>query len=347
MSVKQTTDLLTLTDNFYIRNGLDTGDQLTCYEFVRKAFPGKNVEEPACQGYCSLTFLVGDDIVIQFRPDKYRLNLMTTHAAREIYGKFCPRIDYVTSLPKSGLLVYSMSRLPGVSFKDFRASNSFLAINTETRAILCKDFAAFLAVGWHRKELISLPRGIVGSSLLSRLELLCKDLPIRFQPLAKRIRKNMQFIESMPWVLTHGDIIPSNIMINPLTRHLTGLVDWAEAEPLPFGTCFYGLEEILGEIAPTGFHYHADATYLRKVFWIELVTLIPELKQDELMRRVRLARDLGVLLWHGIAWDDGAIDRVVMEERDEDADEIRRLDAFLETDVGVQIVPEPEHLSKL
>lgn len=347
MSVKQTSDLLTLVDNFYIRNGLDQGDQLTCYEFVKNAFPGKNIEEPACQGYCSLTFLVGDDIVIQFRPDKYRLNLMTTHAAREIYGEFCPRITYVTSLPKSGLLVYSMNRLPGVSFKDFRASNTSLATNTETRAILCKDFAAFLAVGWHRRGCISLPRGIVGSSLLSRLELLCKDLPIRFQPLAKRIRKDMRFIEAMPWVLTHGDIIPSNIMINPLTQHLTGLVDWAEAEPLPFGTCFYGLEEILGEITPTGFHYHANVTYLRKVFWTEIVTLIPELKQDELMRTVRLARDLGVLLWHGIAWDDGAINRVVMEERDEDADEIRRLDAFLDTDARVQITSEPEHSSKL
>ncbi|KAF7930804.1 hypothetical protein BELL_0149g00010 [Botrytis elliptica] len=347
MSVKQTADLLTLVDNFYIRNGLDQGDQLTSYEFVKNAFPGKNIEEPACQGYCSLTFLVGDDIVIQFRPDKYRLNLMTTHAAREIYGKFCPRITYVTSLPKSGLLVYSMNRLPGVSFKDFRASNRSLAINTDTRAILCRDFAAFLAVGWHRKDCVSLPRGIVGSSLLSRLELLCKNLPIRFQPLAKRIRRDMRFVESMPWVLTHGDIIPSNIMINPLTHHLTGLVDWAEAEPLPFGTCFYGLEEILGELTPIGFRYHADATYLRNIFWIELVTLIPELKQDEVMRTVQLARDLGVLLWHGIAWDDGAINRVVMEERDEDADEIRRLDAFLDTDVRVQITSEPECSSKL
>ncbi|KAF5873832.1 uncharacterized protein Bfra_005299 [Botrytis fragariae] len=347
MSVKQTTDPLTLVNNFYIRNGLDQGDQLTCYEFVKNAFPGKSIDEPACQGYCSLTFLVGDDIVIQFRPGKYRLNLMTTHAAREIYGILCPRITYVTSLPKSGLLVYSMNRLHGVSFKDFRASNTSLATNTETRAILCKDFAAFLAVGWHRKDCVSLPRGIVGSSLLSRLELLCKDLPIRFQLLAKRIRKDMRFIESMPWVLTHGDIIPSNIMINPLTRHLTGLVDWVEAEPLPFGTCFYGLEEILGEITPIGFHYHADATFLRKVFWAEIVNLIPDLKQDELMRTVRLARDLGVLLWHGIAWDDGAINRVVMEERDEDADEIRILDAFLDTDVTDQITSEPEHSPKL
>ncbi|KAM0162699.1 hypothetical protein ACHAPG_001726 [Botrytis cinerea] len=347
MSVKQATDLPTPVGDFYMRNGLSQGDQLICYEFVKNAFPGENIEEPACQGYCSLTFLVGDDIVVQFRPVKYRLNLMTTQAAREVYGMFCPRIAYVTSLPKSGLLVYSMNRLPGVSYKDFRASNTSLATSTETRAVLCKDFAAFLAVGWHRKDCMSLLRGVVGLSMLSRLELLCKDLPNRFQPLAKRIRKDMQFIESIPWVLTHGDIIPNNIIIDPLTHHLAGLVDWAEAEPLPFGTCFYGLEEILGEITPTGFHYHADASYLRRLFWIELITLIPELKQDELMRTVKISRDLGVLLWHGIAWDDGAINRVVMEERDEDADEIKRLDAFLDTDVRDDITTEPKHSSRL
>ncbi|EDN97681.1 hypothetical protein SS1G_12535 [Sclerotinia sclerotiorum 1980 UF-70] len=120
------------------------------------------------------------------------------------------------------------------------------------------------------------------------------------------------------------------MIIDSLTQHLVGLVDWAEAEPLPFGTCFYGLEEILGEITPIGFNYHPHATYLRGVFWTELTIRIPELRNDSLMKRVRLARDLGVILWHGIAWDDGAINRVVVDGRKEDVDEIRRLDAFLD-----------------
>lgn len=351
MSVKHTKNLLTPVDDFYIRNGLDQEDRFACCDFVKNAFPGKNIEEPACQGYCSLTFFVGDDIIVQFRPRQYKLNLLVTHAAREIYRKFCPRITYVTTLPKSGLLVYSMNRLPGVSYRDFRTSNTSLANSTTVRALLCKDFAAFLAAGWHRKDCISLPLGVVGSSLLPRLKLLCNDLPRRFQPTAKRILKDIQHVETLPWILTHGDIIPSNIIINPLTCHLSGLVDWAEAEPLPFGTCFYGLEAILGEIAPAGFQYHRDATDLRKAFWAELTTQIPELKRDELMRAVRLARDLGVLLWHGIAWDDGAINRVVVDEREGDVDEIKRLDAFLDVDgeisIGIQAASGLANPSKL
>ncbi|CAD6456523.1 3d533ba3-a691-4b94-8c45-bc9a493a8517-CDS [Sclerotinia trifoliorum] len=351
MSVKQGTDLLTPVNDFYIRNGLDQEDKLICHGFVRNAFPGKNIEEPACQGYCSLTFFVGDDIIVQFRPSQYKLNLLITHAARQIYGTFCPRTTYVTTLAKSGLLVYSMNRLSGVSYRDFRASNTALANSTTARATLCKDLAGFLAIGWHRRDFISLPFGIVGSSLTCRLQLLCRNLPSRFQPTANRILKNIQHIESLPWILSHGDILPSNMIINPLTQHLVGLVDWAEAEPLPFGTCFYGLEEILGEITPIGFHYHSDATDLREVFWTELTIRIPELKSDSLMKRVRLARDLGVLLWHGIAWDDGAINRVVVDGRKDDVDEIRRLDAFLDAagdaDLTIKATTGPENPSKL
>ncbi|KAI9646081.1 hypothetical protein NHQ30_005520 [Ciborinia camelliae] len=333
MSVKQAIDALSPIDNFYTRNGLDKEDRQTCYEFVKDAFPGKDIEEPACQGYCSLTFFVGVDTIVQFRPRQYKLNLLITHAAREVYGRLAPRTTYVTTLLKSGLLVYSMNRLPGVSYKDYRTSNASLANGTAARAILCKDLAAFLAIGWYRKNYTSLPVGVVGSSLRSRLELLCKDLPMRFQPTAKRILQNIPQIETLPWVLTHGDIVPSNMIINPHTHHLIGLVDWAEAEPLPFGICFYGLEEILGEVSSNGFHYHPQATYLRKIFWTELTTRIPELKRDHLMKGVRLARDLGILLWHGIAWDDGAINRVVREGRDDDDDEIKRLDAFFDVEV--------------
>lgn len=330
MSVKQAPSPLTTIDNFYNRNGLDEEDRNICYEFIRNAFPKKNIEEPACQGFCSLTFFMGDDIIVQFRPHQYKLNLLITHAAQEVYGIFAPRTTHLTTLPKSGLLVYSMSRIPGISYQDFQLSNPPPIESTAARENLCKDFAAFLATGWQRKDCTSLGLGVVGSSLLPRLELLCKDLPVRFQPTARRILKNMQQIETLPWVLTHGDITTSNIIINPLTHHLTGLVDWAEAESLPFGIGLYGLEEILGEITPIGFQYHPNATYLQNVFWTELTTRIPVLKQDHMAKAVRLVRDLGIFLWHGIAWDDGAINRVVVDGKEEDRDEIMRLDAFLE-----------------
>lgn len=115
-------------------------------------------------------------------------------------------------------------------------------------------------------------------------------------------------------------------MLDSVTGRLLGLVDWAESEYLPFGVYLYGLEEILGELTSSGFVYHNDSGFLRSLYWNELEKHIPDLR-GETKETVLMARDLGILLWYGIAFDDGAVDRVVQEERD--VSEIQKLDAFL------------------
>jgi hypothetical protein len=53
--------------------------------------------------------------------------------------------------------------------------------------------------------------------------------------------------------------------------------------------------------------------------------LVPEVETR--LEDVRVTRDMGVLLWYGYAWDDGAIDRVVNEA--DDAVEVVCLRSFL------------------
>jgi len=330
MSTEQTAPPTT-TDDFFHRAGLAPPDRLDCYAFVEQLYPGRHISPVTCQGYCSMTLFVGDDIIVQFRPSQYRLDLRITEAATEIYSSFAPETKYVATLPGSGLLVYNMTRIGGISLQDFRESASLSTRSTAHRAILCKDFAALLSRSWRRKRdtNTSLPLGVVGKSLLPRLTLLSTTLPLRFRPTARTLLDRLPQIEALPWVLTHGDIVPSNLMVDASSGHLTGLVDWAEAEYLPFGVCLHGLEEILGEMTTAGFEYYADADELRGVFWAELGRFVPELRGEGApLEAVNLARDLGVLLWHGIAFDNGAIDRVVEEGRD--VGEVCRLDAFLD-----------------
>jgi hypothetical protein len=118
-------------------------------------------------------------------------------------------------------------------------------------------------------------------------------------------------------------------MVSPYSGKLIGLLDWAEAEWLPFGVGMYGLEELLGEENKEGkFVYYPEAKQLRNLFWKELLLLIPELSRDsKTAALVKKAQRLGILLWHGIAFDDGKLDRVVEEGRDDQ--EIQRLDEFL------------------
>ncbi|AEO57668.1 hypothetical protein MYCTH_2304104 [Thermothelomyces thermophilus ATCC 42464] len=136
----------------------------------------------------------------------------------------------------------------------------------------------------------------------------------------------------LPWALTHGDLVGGgNLLVSAggggggddegekeeagydedkddgqeapeLT--LTGLVDWAEGEWLPFGVGLYGLEEVLGrtvtdeETGSRRFEYFSDAERLRAAFWDELVREVPALAPGtELRERVEKARLLGLLLW--------------------------------------------------
>ncbi|TVY67511.1 hypothetical protein LSUE1_G005813, partial [Lachnellula suecica] len=286
-------------DAFFTRNGLSSADQTACYTLVSRLYPNEPIVPASSQGYCSLTLFVGPSTVIQFRPPTYRLDLTTTSRVSAIHTSYAPKTSHIAILQNSGLEVYSMSRVPGISLQDIRAQSPALAREPLYLENLCTTFAAFLARSWHHPPLsaTSIPLGKVGRSLESRLQLLATSLPTRFKPLARSLLGNIEDITSLPWVLTHGDLMPGNMMLSPSSGHLSGFVDWAEAEFLPFGVCLYGLEEILGEMTSEGFRYHEQAERLRAEFWAELERRVGG--GSGVLCRVRIARDLGVLLWWG------------------------------------------------
>ena len=103
-------------EDFFHRAGLDAKDRLECLALVERLFPGRSIAPATCQGYCSMTLFVSDDTVVQFRPQIYRLDSNISEAAREIYGSFAPVTKYIATLPRSGLMLYSMDRIEGVSY---------------------------------------------------------------------------------------------------------------------------------------------------------------------------------------------------------------------------------------
>jgi serine/threonine protein kinase len=312
-------------DNFFIRCALDPRARLDCHVFAEKLFPGRPITPTHTQGYCSYTVSI-DEYVVQFRPPKYKLDLNVASAAKIVFGSYAPSTNYNGTVSPHGLLVYIMKRMPGISYKELTLEAPNLAAKIRKR--LCEDFAIFLAKAWHQRAEISLPSGTIGSSIKQRLERLRNELPPRFRPVAGHVISQYHLIEALPMVLAHGDIVPSNILLDPTNGQLFGLVDWAEAEMLPFGICLYGLEEILGHMTPDNrFVFYADADQSRTAFWERLQAEIPLLEDKKIFEAVLLARDLGILLWHGFAFDDGAINRVVEEVRD--CQEICYLDTLL------------------
>jgi hypothetical protein len=294
-----------------------------------------------------------DGFIVQLRPAPHALDLDIVRTASTTYSALAPVIRALDLVLPGRIHAYGMQKLPGTLLSRLlpreRTLNPWTYAKLER---LITSFARMNAQGWQSSpkltptmrasragpSMYSTPNMLskcpskVGSTIVHRLEKLAAELPDA--DLRERADETLRAVQRMtdyPVVLNHGDLIPSNILIDMKTWEITGLVDWAEAEYLPFGTCFYGLEHVLGYLtSPSAditltFVYFNDAARLRELFWMRLFDAVPELHDRE--KEVKAMRDLGVLLWHGIAWDDGAINRVV-KERD-DAEELAKLRAFL------------------
>ncbi|KAI4686686.1 hypothetical protein J4E81_008346 [Alternaria sp. BMP 2799] len=292
-------------------------------------------------------------LIVQLRPPQHALDLNVVRAASTAHPALAPTIeDLDLTLPRA-ICAYEMRKVDGTPLSRLQQHGHSLDDSAGQRLErLITSFANLIAQSWHslhkvhehtrtvradspmdeRPSMLAHCRGKVGSTMISRLKRLASELPDAY--LRERARETMRAIQRMedyPVVLNHGDLIPSNILVDQNTWEITGLVDWAEAEYLPFGTCLYGLEHLLGTISldpaksVPKWTYFNGATQLRELFWSRFFDAIPE--SEARLDDIRVMRDVGVLLWHGIAWDDGAIDRVVNDV--DDVEELVKLRAFL------------------
>lgn len=355
-----------------MRIGLQETDETKCTEAVKRRFGHHRVEEFEYQGYCSFTLLVScpvhsrtigarplsDDhelaTLVQFRPVQHALDIDVACEASRLYSPLAPKVRALDLILPGKLRAYEAGRLPGTPLS-YLLPHMLITENDQKvkQETLITSFAHVVAQAWpsmtvkerrdsvqradsplaEKQSMLSLCTGKVGSRIAQKLDKLARELPDQWLREYARITLDKCYaLDGYPVVLNHGDLIPSNILVDEQTWKITGLVDWAEAEHLPFGTCLYGLEHLLGFVQsalPSSsqpvFVYQKDATCLRQLFWTMLISAVPELegKREE----VQVMRDMGVLLWHGYAWDEGAIDRVVDEVND--GEELAKLRAFL------------------
>jgi len=331
---------------------LTTCDTAICLAFATMRYPNHRLRPLERQGACSYTLLAepststddGEVMILQFRLPQHALSLALAHAAQQVYAPLAPRTKGLGWVgPLQGL---AMEKLPGDRWGDLRPCGRELGGGEklmEGFRRLMDGFAGVFGQNWKATATaLGVEEGVVaggkvGASILARLGRLARELPSR--ALRSRAREvegavHRAGLEGLPMVLTHGDLLPANVLVDGRTWGITGLVDWAEAEWLPFGIGLYGLEHLLGFLDGEGrgprrprFVYYDRADELRDVFWARLEALVGELKGEEMRQKALLARDVGVLLWRGFAWDDGSIDRVV--NWGDDAEEMACLEAFL------------------
>lgn len=349
---------------FFSRHGLDIADWTKCRQFVEAQYPGHIINSDVSQGGCSWTVLAvprpgcsqqdgetprpavqDEQMVVQIRPQCYALSIQTAALAKQWYGELVPSVTEIGRLEggsqNTGLLAYRLSYIPGKRFDDLQAVQLNLLDpgSISKYRLLLDSFADFHACAWRQGVLRRQCGdqlhciGKVGSSILQRLRKLEDELPsCHLRSKAARARAGVEagLLDRLPIVFTHGDLLPSNILVDTQTWHINGFIDWTESEYLPFGMSLYGFEHLLGRLISWGsFCYIKAAEGLRQFLWRQLTRCIPDLRRWDIREAVELARVVGILLWRGFAWDDGRIDRVVDPVRDDE--ELAYLEAFLST----------------
>lgn len=114
-----------------------------------------------------------------------------------------------------------------------------------------------------------------------------------------------------------------NFLVDPSAGHLTGVIDWAEAQISPFGISLWGLENVLGYMNSQGWHYHTDHRSLRDLFWQIFEENVGGLS-DEDRQSIRVARMADLFFRYGFSWD-GDNNRQPVEEG---TPSFKYLDAF-------------------
>ncbi|KAJ5536551.1 Protein kinase-like protein [Penicillium frequentans] len=201
------------TDRFFEKFGPISQD--VCDNEAANISGEGTIKPTPMQGSQSFTVQVVSDaksLIVQFRDPKspIDLNLMTT--ACETYGRLVP--DFL------------LARTALHNAQNF----GFLSQTVQ-------DVAVFFASAWHNRpaSILAFNSPLIQNDYLSRLEQISNQLPVSFSPLLDKLKSQLPslFTDDYPMVINHWDLLENNIHVDIQTGHLTGIVDWRDAEVGP------------------------------------------------------------------------------------------------------------------
>lgn len=171
------------------------------------------------------------------------------------------------------------------------------------------------------------------------LQRLLTALPTRFHPIIRHSINLLPSILSLLTVLLHKDFGVCNIMVDEVSNHLVGIIDWAEAEIGPFGLNLYTLQWLMGQFhLHNGWGRYKDYDSLQKNFWYTLCEKVGDLN-GETIRVIKSAMVVGLLLSHSFTsrLANMPAPEPIREDDEDWTRSILRLDGWL-TDPATNIV---------
>ncbi|UKZ68213.1 uncharacterized protein TrAtP1_009248 [Trichoderma atroviride] len=269
-----------------------------------KAIPVEGQGNYSYSIYASLD----QEYVVQFRLKSLELKDETSVLARKIFGQLAPSVSFKGKMGeetsgKEPLYAYVLERMKGVTQIDFILASGFPKNSQETftsRENLIVGVAKFFALSWNAPQQVDpVYRDQLQKTYTTELTMLQTALPDLFQPIIKECIESIDNIFSLPMVLLHQDFSSCNIMVDEKTCHLTGVIDWAEAEVAPFGLNLYTVQGLAGHFhLRDGWSRYDDFDHLQSVFWSTFHEEVGDLSEETLCT-IKLARTTGLLLSRG------------------------------------------------
>jgi hypothetical protein len=160
--------------------------------------------------------------------------------------------------------------------------------------------SSFLALSWKAPQEVDPGyRENLRRTYTKELRLLLDSLPPRFHPFVQKCLGSIDAILSLPMVLLHRDFSTCNIMVDEVSCHLTGVIDWAEVEICLFGQNLHSLQALTGTLhLRNGWGWYEDYEALQDTFWGTFRDEVGDLSA-ETMKAIETARIMGLLLSRG------------------------------------------------
>lgn len=108
-------------------------------------------------------------------------------------------------------------------------------------------------------------------------------------------------------VLTHRDLSLTNLLVDPETWNLTGIIDWSTATILPFGLELDILHLLTGYMDRSGWHFYSIRAQIHEVFWVEFgkaAGVDNGFVQNDLRPDVEMVMKIAVILRYGLQRDE-------------------------------------------
>lgn len=328
-----------------------TATRQQCDDFALSR-AGEHVDPVQIQGTFSYTLTAGTgkSKLFQFRVQDSSLDMDTMSLAKAIHPQFVAGCSYHGTIGPSSrpLHIYEMDSLPGTTYVMARDISNIQPPDAVFRQrSTVKDLArcvrifvalfqtgadsvhSFFAQSWNGSQQPEDAAALL-AEFHAKFDLLARALPSRFSSNLGRVLRDLPalFSGAFPFVLSHGDLCEMNLLVNPETGNITGIVDWAEARILPFGFSMWALENVLGYMDSEGWHYYDNCRELEDLFW---QTFLGEARNasDADMQLTRTARMAGLFYRYGFVVEGKAVKGVVDHT---DASSLAYLDAFCTTD---------------